>query len=212
MSLDSIEAAISFEEKDVQRLVGEAKVVATELKTRSAEIVELDSNIESLNEAIGVLSSFADDRQATLQVKVEKLVTHGLVTIFGEDMSFHILQSTKGKLAAADFVIRSKIGDQVIETPVMDARGGGVAAVVGFLLRLILLLLRPHARPILMLDESFAQLSAEYELRLADFLRELVDKSPVQLILVTHSTAFDDVADISYRFDLKAGKTVVSLA
>jgi DNA repair exonuclease SbcCD ATPase subunit len=70
--------------------------------------------------------------------------------------------------------------------------------------------LTPGSRRVLFLDESFAQLSEEYEPRLAEFLRELVDKTDLQIIMVTHSHAFSDIADQVYRFDLNdAGTTVV---
>jgi DNA repair exonuclease SbcCD ATPase subunit len=100
-------------------------------------------------------------------------------------------------------------GEQ-LDTPVMDARGGGVAAVIGFLLRLVILLLtEPPVRHVMFLDESFAQLSVEYEPALAEFIKELTERTNMQVVLVTHSTAFDDAADKSYRFELRDGVTKV---
>jgi DNA repair exonuclease SbcCD ATPase subunit len=148
--------------------------------------------------------------QRVLQNKIQTLVTHGLQTIFGEDISFRILTSSHGKLAASDLVVVSTVGGEEVETPVLEARGGGMANVVGFLLRLVILMLTAGARRTIVLDETFAQLSAEYEPLLADFLRELVDKTDIQIIMVTHSTAFDDAADVSYRFSLHSGETRVT--
>jgi hypothetical protein len=52
---------------------------------------------------------------------------------------------------------------------------------------------------------------AEYETRLAEFLREVADKAGVQVILITHSDAFSDAADARYRFSLGPdGKTRVT--
>jgi ABC-type branched-subunit amino acid transport system ATPase component len=92
----------------------------------------------------------------------------------------------------------------VVETSVLDARGGGMAAVAGFVLRLVVLLLTPGARRFLALDESFAHVSASYEPRVAEFLREVADKAGVQVLLITHSTAFSDLADARYRLTLGA--------
>ena len=207
--LSAIKAALREEEREVQRLTGEAQVLAREGKAFQQEVITLLTNSEALEEAIGVLNSFADTKQADLQRKIEGIVTYGLHAVFEENLSFHIVSSVKGKLAAADFLIRSTTGDEVVDTPVMEARGGGIAAVAGFLLRLVLLLLR-GSRPVLFLDESFAQLSAEYEPKLAEFLRELVDRTDAQIVLVTHSDAYSDVADNVYRFTLKDGRTVVT--
>ena len=38
-------------------------------------------------------------------------------------------------------------------------------------------------------------LSQEYEPGMAEFLREVADKAGVQIILITHSTAYSDLAD-----------------
>jgi ABC-type molybdenum transport system ATPase subunit/photorepair protein PhrA len=84
----------------------------------------------------------------------------------------------------------------------MDARGGGMAAVTGFMIRLVVLLLTPRARRILFLDETFRFVSSEYEGRLAEFLAEVAERAGVQLVLVTHSDAFNDAADAHYHIEL----------
>lgn len=110
-----------------------------------------------------------------------------------------------------DFMVRTTLEDGTqIDTPVMDARGGGLSVVVGFLLRLVLkLVAEPDKEHVIFLDESFAQLSSEYEPRLAEFLRDIVDKTKIQLILITHSSAFSDMATDVYRFSLTQGETKV---
>lgn len=212
MSIEALEQQLEKKLVHHERATGEARGLVMRFRETQAEILELEKLTLSVDEAIGVLNSYADSRQETLQSKIETLVTEGLQTVFGDDLSFHAISKQQGKLAATEFVIRSKVGDDEIETPIMDARGGGVAAVAGFLLRVILLLLRTDARHVLFLDESFAQLSAEYEPRLAEFLRELVDRTGIQIVLVTHSDAYTDAADKIYRFALKDGITVVASA
>lgn len=95
---------------------------------------------------------------------IEDLVTRGLQTIFDSTLSFHIIQSVRGKTANVDFIVRTTLPESVIETSVMDARGGGLAATIGFLLRLVVMLLRGGTKEenILILDETFAHVSAEY--------------------------------------------------
>lgn len=85
-----------------------------------------------------------------------------------------------------------------------------MAAVVGFVLRLVVLLLTPGTQRFLALDESFAHVSASYEPRVAEFLREVADKAEVQILLITHSDAYSDLADARYRLSLGSdGVTVV---
>jgi len=201
---------VAAKRREIDAAIGQARLVAEDGKRVAAEVDKLTSDIVMYDEIITLFQSISEERQNDVQAKIQALVTHGLQTIFGEDIFFQINTASRGKLAASDLVIVSVKGDERVETPVLDARGGGVANVVGFLLRLIIVLLTPNARRTIILDETFAQLSAEYEPLLAEFLRELVDKADVQIIMVTHSTAFDEVADKSYRFSLTDGVTKVA--
>jgi DNA repair exonuclease SbcCD ATPase subunit len=207
--LDDLLARVAQAERSVDRRVGEARKVLTDGQGVQREVTVLEDRLEVLDEAIAALNSYADQRQVDLQTKIEQLVTHGLRVVFGEDMEFRLVAGTKGKYATTDFVVRSRKGDAWLETPVIAARGGGVAAVVGFILRVILLMLKPQTQHTLFLDESFAQLSADYEPALAEFIRELVDRTDMQVVLVTHSTAYDQVSDVAYRLSNEDGTTHV---
>lgn len=207
--LEALGSALTREEKGLERRLGEARAVALQGQAAVTEITELEAKSSALDEAIEVLNSYADARQAELQSKIEEIVTSGLRTVFGNEITFAINVSHRGKLSASEFVIRTRMGAEIVETPIMDARGGGVASVAGFLLRLVILLLRKDARTVLFLDESFAQLSAEYEPALAEVVRELVDRSSAQIVLVTHSEAYSDVADVVYRLALEDGVTKI---
>lgn len=210
LTLGEVEAQVARAERNFERRVGEAKALAAQGKQAQQQALDAKELVVACEEATAFLNSFADERQAKVQKQVETLVTHGVQTIFGEELSFHVISEQKANRSEVSFSLRSMMGDQVVETPILDARGGGVAAVVGFLLRLIVTLLRDD-RPLLVLDETFAQLSADYEPRLAEFIRELVDQTGVQIVMVTHSTAFSEHADKVYTFGQKQGQTTVAL-
>lgn len=209
--LDSLGMEIRRKSRLVDQRVGEARAVALRGKTVKAEIEELTSTTALLERAAGVLASIGEDRQAAAQSQVEELVTRGLKAIFGEEMSFHVVQSTKGKTPVVDFVIRSTIpGQAVVETDVMSARGGGVATVVGFLLRVVMMLLSgDRQETTLFLDETFSMVSANYLPNVVEFLRELVDKTDIRIVLVTHQPEFLAAADKRYEFKRVNGETSV---
>lgn len=186
------------------REAGEAASVGRQGKAARAEVERLRAFLELHEKVLGVLTSVGEARQESAQRQVEGLVTRALQAIFDENLSFHLIPGVKANRAEIDFVLRSDYGGMVVDTPVLEARGGGMAAVVGFVLRLVVLLLTPGARRILFLDESFGMVSAEYEPRLAEFLREVADKAGVQIVLITHSKAYDDLADASYELSLGA--------
>jgi ABC-type branched-subunit amino acid transport system ATPase component len=204
-------------QRQVDRETGEARAVALAGKRAEAQVTSLRSAVELHDQVTAMLTRIGEESQQVAQRQVEELVTRGLQTIFGAEYSFRLVQSVKGNQAQVDFMLVSDYGGTVgdsygpFETPVMGARGGGMADAVGFMLRLVVLLLTPSLRRILALDEPFAHVSAEYEPRLAEFLREVCDKADVQIVLVTHSDAFSDLADTRYRFQLDAtGMTEVS--
>lgn len=186
------------------------------LRDRAARLVieqtQLVQAAELLAQAGAVLSSVADERQDTVRHQIEAIVTRGLETVFGPGLSFHLVQATRGSATVIDFMVRTTFADgTTLDTPVTDARGGGVAAVIGYLLRVVILLLTQGHRRFLVLDETFAMLSAEYLPAMADFVAQLSKTAGVQTLMVTHQDEFAAHADTAYRFALDSdGKTKVT--
>lgn len=210
-SLDSLTLRSRQRRRRIDQLQGEARSTLTRGKELSTEVAELATDVEDLDRVTVLLNSLGEERQIAAQASIEELVTRGLQMIFDDTLSFHIVQNVRGKTAVVDFVVRTTIGTSVIETPVMDARGGGLAAVIGFLLRLVVMLMGrdPREANLLVLDETFAHVSAEYLEAVGQFLREVVDKTGVQIIMVTHQPEFAEFADRVYSFSTDGGKTVV---
>jgi hypothetical protein len=197
-----LDLAVRQARKQADTEAGEARMTGRQGKAAKAEVERLRESLELHEKVLGVLTSVGEARQESAQRQVEGLVTRALQVIFDENLSFHLVPSVKSNRAEIDFVLRSRYGDTEVDTPVLEARGGGMAAVCGFVLRLVVLLLTPGARRVLFLDESFGMVSADYEPRLAEFLREVADKAGVQIVLITHSKAYDDLADASYELSL----------
>lgn len=209
--LDSLGMEIRRSRRKIDQEYGEARAIALRGKAVKDEIETLKVEAENLERAAAVLASIGEERQAAAQAQVEELVTRGLKSVFGEELSFHVVQTTKGKTPIVEFVIRSTIeGQPPIETDVMSARGGGVATVVGFLLRVVVMLLsKDRQETVLFLDETFSMVSAEYLPNVVEFLRELVDKTDIRIVLVTHQPEFLNAADKRYEFKRVNGETQV---
>lgn len=193
----------------VDRDTGAAQTIARQGMAAEAAVTQLQADHEQLERVARLLTSFGEQAQQSVQRQVEELVTRGLQVVFDSSLSFHVVQSVKANAANVEFVIRSQYADHVVDTPVLEARGGGLAVVVAFMLRLVVLLLTPGVRKTLLLDESFSHVSAEYEGRLAEFIREVTEKAGVQVILVTHSNAYGDLADLRYRLVNDKGVTSI---
>jgi DNA repair ATPase RecN len=195
----------------IDRQAGEARAVAAQGKRLTAETADLREQIELHTKAGAVLATIGEERQADAQRRIETLVTQGLHKVFGDDLSFHLVPGTRAKTPVVDFVVRSHIGDTTVDTDVMEARGGGLAVTIGFLLNLVVLLLAPDRQEtVIFLDETFAFLSEDRHEPMAQFLRELADKTGIQIVLVTHTPALAAYADTIYRFSQHNGVTTVS--
>lgn len=208
--VQSLALRVSSARQRLDRQAGEAAQLARQGLAVQADVARLTGQLELHSRVGAVLTSIGEARQETAQTQVEDLVTRALQAVFDANLSFHLVQEVKANRAEVSFALRSQYGDQVIDTPVLEARGGGMAAVVAFVLRLVVLLLTPGTRRFLALDETFAHVSASYEPRVAEFLREVADKAGVQILLVTHSQAYSDLADRKHRLVLgPAGITQV---
>lgn len=202
VDLTVLDRAVRARRGELDQQTGVALDLARRGQEAVAETSRLKSQLELYEKACGVLTSFGEERQQQAQHQVEELVTRALQVIFGEELSFRLVPRVVRDQVTIEFVLVSQYGTTTIETPVMDARGGGHAAVVGFVMQLVVLLLTPDARRFLALDETFAYVSESFVPRLAEFLREAAYKAEIQIMLVTHSTGYGDVADQRYRLVL----------
>lgn len=204
-----IDSRLAQARRLVDRQRGEAFALANQGKTLLEEIRQLNQVVELHEKAALVLTTIGEERQDAAQRSIEALVSQGLQTIFGDDLSFHLVPGVRAKTPVVDLVVRSRLADgTTVDTDVLAARGGGLAAVVGFLLRLVILLLSKNRQDtVLFLDETFAHVSAEYLPRLIEFLKDLVTKTGVQIILVTHEESFLEAADVVYKLQLVDGLT-----
>lgn len=212
MSTDTLTRRIEHTTRTLEQRRGRAYALATRGQQLTAEITALDQVAELHEKAAHVLTTIGEQRQDQAQRQIEMLVTQGLQTIFDDSLTFHLVPGVRAKTPVVDFVIRSSLDDgTIVETDVLAARGGGLAATVGFLLRLVVLLLsRQRQDTVLFLDETFAHVSADYLPRLIEFLKDLVAKTGVQIVLVTHDESFLDAADTIYRLELVNGITKVT--
>lgn len=211
-TLEDLGAEIHARRQELDANALEARLISERESSLAAEITRLQEEIATLEKSGIVLNSLGESRQIKAQNVIEGLVTRGLQQIFDDSLSFHIIQTTKAKSASVEFLVRTTLANGgVVDTPVMDARGGGLAATIGFLLRVVILLLRngKDRDNILILDETFAHVSAEYLDNLGEFLREIREKTGIQIVLVTHQPEFMEYADKVYRFTTTNGRTVV---
>lgn len=202
--LDQIQDKYGKLQLATNRLVG---VVEAQVQARDAvakEVKDLDAEIEVLTYSSATLESLLKMVSVESLDTVEQLVTYGLRTIFDDQaLAFKIEVTTKFK---QQWMEPKLIAGQV-EAPILDSFGGGPAEVVAFLLR-VLVVRRLGLAPVLLLDEPFSMVSAEYVENVAKLLRELADKLGFTFIVITHDRGFLSYAHHGYEAVETSGGTV----
>ena len=143
--------------------------------------------------------SLGTNEQVKLQRWIESMVTYGLQCVFGTRYGFRISEpEIKGNEVSIDFDVIDSTGRP--RDP-YEEMGGGVADVLAFLLQFIIVhLMKDRCAQIMFLDEDCKHLSPEYRQPMANLLRELVERTNVQIVLVTHEHKYAEAADKVYRF------------
>lgn len=164
------------------------------------ERAELTMKTERDDQALTIkarllLEQYSEIEQEQLKEKVTALVSRGLQTIFGTEYAFRIEMKTLRKQAAMEFTIIREL----VERDPMDSHGGGLVNVIALVLRLTIVALTPGLSRTVVLDEPFAQLSQGYIDGMGRFIRELVDATGMQLLIVSHEEEIAEVADQAYR-------------
>lgn len=112
------------------------------------------------------------------------VVSRCLEAVFDEPYEFKIVFDRKRNQTEARLVFVR----EGLEVSPMDAAGGGVVDVAAFALRLSCLMLRrPAARRLLILDEPFRFASVQYRPMIKQMLESLAGKMHVQIVQVTHA-------------------------
>ena len=162
--------------------------IAVEIVDR--EISALAVSEEQLADAESARSIVQQVGQAVQQEvhqRLSALVTRCLQLVFGDAYEFRLEFDRKRNRTEA---VSQFIKDGVVVDP-MTASGGGVVDVASFALRLsAVLMTRPPLRRLLVLDEPFRFVSAEYRPKVRALVDVLSKETGVQIILVTHLDSF----------------------
>ncbi len=155
-------------------------------KTKEHEKIELEETQITLKhamEAQEILQHLAQAVQQQAHAKINEVVSSCLSAVFDDPYEFKIVfERKRGKTEAhLRFVRRGLDADP------LTASGGGVVDVAAFALRVACLMLhRPRLSPVIVLDEPFRFVSAQYRANVRSMLEQLSEDLRVQVIMVTH--------------------------
>ena len=210
LSLADAKTQLSEIQRTLTLKRGQVDAIQETLDATSDEVRVGMETIDHLKLVETFLMQFADERQASVFRQIESTVSEGLQTVFEEDLRLEISSKVVGSRSEIVFTLVSGgAGSDELRTSIMESRGGGVAAITGFLIQAVMVLLTPNLRPIVFLDESFRAVSEEYQAPLGRFISELCERTGLQVVLVTHQPSIAEEADVVYSFTQSKGITKI---
>ena len=151
----------------------------------AARATSASKSLMDNREAITIAQEISREIQQRAHDRIASIVTRCIQTVFEEDIEFRIIFESKANRTEANLVF---VKDGMTVDPMTES-GGGLVDVAAFAVRLACLMLAaPPRRRLLVLDEPFRFLSANYRPRMRDLILALAKEMNVQFIMVTHIT------------------------
>lgn len=168
--------------KKVDRELGRYRHAKVQREREAAAVEELERREDALLEAQSLAQEVAQLIQSKAHARIAEIVTRCL-QLFEEPYEFRItFERKRGRTVAhLSFFLDGE------EVDPLSASGGGCVDVAAFALRVACLILaRPQLRRLLVLDEPFKMLSAEYRSAARALIESLATELGVQFVIVTH--------------------------
>jgi len=173
-----------------------------QLENEKQTIVRLTGKIERLKEesaqlikAVALIDRCIEIISANGIGKIESIVSAGMHQVF-QDKTIGLVVEKKETSRGYSYRLLVKHGD-TIGNP-MASFGGGVQNVVAFLLRVILIK-RFKLAKLLVADESFNNISADYIPKVSEMLQTLANDHGFTILAVTHQAKLAEAAKNIYE-------------
>lgn len=182
--------------QSLSRLEGRADTLKQQLGEARAAAYQQAAEADECAKVLAVLRGLEAAWRERIEGGIASIISHGLSVVFGEPIEVVLETTTFRDTTSMEILIRQNGA----LSSVLDAKGGSLVQVLGFLWRLFLTVTaQPPLARVLVLDEPFAMVSEEYRPALAELLRELSTRLGVQFLIITHEKELTDAADVAYE-------------
>lgn len=165
--------------------LAELKVARAQVQAERKSLEEAKDKSQDLKQALSVAQDVAQAVQQEAHRKIADIVSKSLDAVFDDNLEFKIrFEQKRGRTEAQLLLFKNGVE---LGNP-MDSTGGGVLDLCSFALRLsAICLTRPPVRKLLVCDEPFKHLSAEFRPRVRELILRLAKELDFQVVMVTHS-------------------------
>lgn len=176
-----------------------------QMKKLDARLAEIEVEKTALVKAVCLLDKTIEVVSSNGIGRIESTVTNGLRLVFDDPTLAMKVVKNEGKRGNSYEIVGVR-GD--VEGPFLETFGGGVANIVSFLLRVLILKRFKMAR-VLVLDELFGNVSANRQPMVSKLLHSLAKDGGYTILAVTHSHPLALSADRVYVARMKNGQPVL---
>lgn len=179
---------LQTEAKEVREIGSRIDYLQKSILSEEQSLESAKTKLDRTKDAQEILQELAQAVQQKVHERIASVVTTCLETVFDDPYSFKIVfEQKRGRTEASLRFVRGGL-----DLDPMTASGGGVLDVAAFALRISCLMLhRPRLSRILIADEPFRFVSAQYQDNIRVMLERLSKEMGMQIVMVTHQPAYE---------------------
>lgn len=209
--LEQLKKRVDAARSECARMRWQLERLEEEKAQREARGAELEREAETLEKVCEVFRAASESARERARRKVEAAVTDALQAVFGPGIRFKAAVGDRGGRPYAEFTVESKYGGARTETPILEARGGGVVDVASLALRTLAAVITSPGKAPIVLDEPGKHLSEGYSAAFGELLKSISRETGRQFIVVTHDPRLAEMADRVYRVEQVNGVSRMTL-
>ena len=173
-----------------------------EIDKLSDEINSIKKEMDLLDDAIDIVNKAVEKKIGNDKEFIESIVNSGLQFVFEGDIRFEMVHSLFGGKNVWEYKIEY---DGV--SGGIDSFGGGVMAVISFLLRVVINV--KLGNKFMIIDESLNHLSSVYHNKMSKLINLLSHKFDMDIVMITHQNGLMEFCDKVFYLENKNGTVVV---
>ena len=188
--IKNIEEKFSLFTENLGIIKGEFKTLKNQQEKSEILIEKLKKDEVIYAQAVELLTLVQGVTRDKIKNSFEMIVSHALRHIYKSDEhSFRLEFSRRGNLHELNFYVVTP--DKPEPLSLLKCEAGGTKNIISNALRIVLMeISSPKISGFIINDESFANLSSEYQPNASEFLNEISQKFNRQIIMITHSKEF----------------------
>ena len=186
---------IDYNIKTFTDLLGKKKVYESEIEKREEEVKQYSDRLQFLKETKEVYLKAVDILyQESLGVLQDTLDTALQYVMNDKDYSIKLeLEDKRGVKSLNLALIDNSKG---FEVDLKDGVGNGIRAIISFVLKAYYLI--NEDSHVLLLDEKYSQISAQYVPYFMTFLKKFTEEKNFIIVMITHDNRFMNYGDKVY--------------